>query len=429
MNWKSVKDPMHFSAAKSEQGSFDVQRGSMTGYASGTDYVPETGPAIVGEKGPELVMGKDGSTRITGSGPHVENLMKGDSVLPADKTKKLKGYADGTDIFKVNKAHAKDSAFKKGDLNRYDSDPRPDLELGSTADLFYNGDEHTRKIRQLDYETNPESQGKSAFEAGYQGRGFSDMYDAKGNLGRSKKMSDASYTEVRERMARPEVETLKPSQSITGYAEGTANAENEIRKRGPNFPHVERSGSYMSRPRYFDSAEQMYVAMGDRPANSYTEKDDRESYEVMAAFQRGEKPAKPEGMTQKEYMNRIKDYGAQAMLKGNLSPEELQKATRQAEQPLWKSKAEDKTAAMVKSVEGVRGPSGEKIQVKPLIPPPPPPEAKPSSRDDWAKDAQSSGMDWELESLDKGRQPEMAGASGMGTTSGDLLKAYLTSGQ
>jgi hypothetical protein len=45
------------------------------------------------------------------------------------------------------------------------------------------------------------------------------------------------------------------------------------------------------------------------------------------------------------------------------------------------------------------------------------------------EDAQSSGMDWELESLDKGRQPEMAGASGMGTTSGDLLKAYLTSGQ
>ena len=27
MNWKSVKDPMHFSAAKGEQGSFDVARG------------------------------------------------------------------------------------------------------------------------------------------------------------------------------------------------------------------------------------------------------------------------------------------------------------------------------------------------------------------------------------------------------------------
>jgi len=29
MNWKSVKDPMHFSAAKAEQGSFDIKRGSI----------------------------------------------------------------------------------------------------------------------------------------------------------------------------------------------------------------------------------------------------------------------------------------------------------------------------------------------------------------------------------------------------------------
>lgn len=29
MNWKSVKDPMHFSAAKSEQGSFDIKRASI----------------------------------------------------------------------------------------------------------------------------------------------------------------------------------------------------------------------------------------------------------------------------------------------------------------------------------------------------------------------------------------------------------------
>ena len=71
-------------------------------YAGGSDYVPETGPAIVGEKGPELVIGKDGSTRMTGSGAHVENLRQGDSVLPADKTKKLAGYADGTK--KANKS-------------------------------------------------------------------------------------------------------------------------------------------------------------------------------------------------------------------------------------------------------------------------------------------------------------------------------------
>jgi hypothetical protein len=86
-------------------------------YASGKDYVPKTGPAIVGEEGPELVMSKDGSARVTGSGAHVEKLKKGDSVLPADETKEalpgvgekvpsnksgalptgLTGYAEGTD--------------------------------------------------------------------------------------------------------------------------------------------------------------------------------------------------------------------------------------------------------------------------------------------------------------------------------------------
>jgi D-alanyl-D-alanine carboxypeptidase len=60
----------------------------MPKYASGTSYVPETGPAIVGEKGPELVMGKNGN-RITDAGAHVEKLNKGDSVLPADKTKNI----------------------------------------------------------------------------------------------------------------------------------------------------------------------------------------------------------------------------------------------------------------------------------------------------------------------------------------------------
>lgn len=66
-------------------------------YAAGDPYVPNTGPAIVGERGPELVIGQDGSSRLTGQGPRIENLNKGDSVIPADKTKKmLPAYAGGT---------------------------------------------------------------------------------------------------------------------------------------------------------------------------------------------------------------------------------------------------------------------------------------------------------------------------------------------
>lgn len=476
MNWKSVKDPMHFSAAKSEQGSFDVQRGSMASYASGTDYVPETGPAIVGEKGSELVMSQDGSSRLTVDGPHAENLQKGDSVLPADKTK---GYIEGENSF-LNYNMATGEKFKSGSL----------VNLRQRA--------HGQRISESVAEDNA---GFGRMQFGADGTDYGahnrNFYYDKDVMG-EKVTATGYYNQITDKHHSPEsgikqnvrnrpeaiqgkLDRWNMNDNAKRYAEGTANAEKEIRKRGPNFPHVERSGSYMSRPRYFDSAEQMYVAMGDRPAGpigSYTEKDDRESYEVIQAFQRGEKPDKPAGMTQKEYMNRIKDYGALAMLKGNLSPEELQKATKQAEQPLWTTKAQNKKEDWAKSVAGVRGPNGEKISVKPLVAPSAPAntdagnfaamdhvqEAKPSSRDDWAKGATGGGIDWELESLDKGRQPAeqltpptpppsrastasaappqqtmqpaqydaMGGVTvpaGMGPASGDLLKAYLTSGQ
>lgn len=78
-------------------GAKDPPHIQMAAYAKGEDYVPDTGPAIVGEKGPELVIGQDGSSRLTGDGPHVEKLNKGDSILPADKTKQiLPAYAKGT---------------------------------------------------------------------------------------------------------------------------------------------------------------------------------------------------------------------------------------------------------------------------------------------------------------------------------------------
>ena len=119
MNWRSVKDPMHFSAARSELGSFNISRGSLRGYASGVDFVPESGPAIVGELGHELVTGKDGSSRLTGSGSHIENLNKGDSVLPADKTGRLLSYADGTRLSNSKDKAVKTVKTKGGDYNVY----------------------------------------------------------------------------------------------------------------------------------------------------------------------------------------------------------------------------------------------------------------------------------------------------------------------
>ena len=119
MNWRSVKDPMHFSAARSELGSFNISRGSLRSYASGVDFVPESGPAIVGELGHELVTGKDGSSRLTGSGSHIENLNKGDSVLPADKTGRLLSYADGTRLSNSKDKAVKTVKTKGGDYNVY----------------------------------------------------------------------------------------------------------------------------------------------------------------------------------------------------------------------------------------------------------------------------------------------------------------------
>lgn len=41
-------------------------------------------------------------------------------------------------------------------VKRYPTDPRQELTLGSPADLFFNGDEKARKMRYLDYQTNPD---------------------------------------------------------------------------------------------------------------------------------------------------------------------------------------------------------------------------------------------------------------------------------
>ena len=101
----SFEDPMHFSAAKREGGSFDIAQQRMPGYASGTPYVPQTGIATVGELGSETIVGKDGIKK-TAAGAHTMMLRKGESVIPAGEKrsateiaaeyKNAKAFADGT---------------------------------------------------------------------------------------------------------------------------------------------------------------------------------------------------------------------------------------------------------------------------------------------------------------------------------------------
>ena len=101
----SFEDPMHFSAAKREGGSFDIAQQRMPGYASGTPYVPQTGIATVGELGSETIVGKSG-VRKTAAGAHPMMLRKGESVIPAGEKrsateiaaeyKNAKAFASGT---------------------------------------------------------------------------------------------------------------------------------------------------------------------------------------------------------------------------------------------------------------------------------------------------------------------------------------------
>jgi hypothetical protein len=119
---------------------------SPDAYASGKDYVPKTGPAIVGEEGPELVMSKDGSARVTGSGAHVEKLKKGDSVLPADETKEaLPGVAEKAPADKSGALPTGLTGYAKGTKATPKNDTG-ELMLDSDWQPYLDKEKHARYI-------------------------------------------------------------------------------------------------------------------------------------------------------------------------------------------------------------------------------------------------------------------------------------------
>jgi hypothetical protein len=66
MNWRSVKDPMHFSAARAEQGSFDINRGgAMAGEVQGG---AATGGGPMAFAGGQPIGGGMGGMRMPGMG-------------------------------------------------------------------------------------------------------------------------------------------------------------------------------------------------------------------------------------------------------------------------------------------------------------------------------------------------------------------------
>ena len=88
-NFRSTPDPMHFSVAQGEGGTVPLDRqGNIKGYASGSPSVPNSGPAIVGEKGREKVK-RDGKTLVTPGRATAVNLKKGDRVEPHEDNSAL----------------------------------------------------------------------------------------------------------------------------------------------------------------------------------------------------------------------------------------------------------------------------------------------------------------------------------------------------
>ena len=57
-------------------------------FANGTDSAPMTGAALMGEKGPELLVGSSGSRMVGASGPAISGINKGDRVITNANLKK-----------------------------------------------------------------------------------------------------------------------------------------------------------------------------------------------------------------------------------------------------------------------------------------------------------------------------------------------------
>jgi hypothetical protein len=99
------------------------------------------------------------------------------------------------------------------------------------------------------------------------------------------------------------------------------------------------------------------------------EKGGLEEKEIIDKLTRGERvdPDKPPStMTKRELANRIRDYGMPALVSGAYSAEEYAKITKQADQPQWKSTAQDKAGEWIKNQSAE---AQAKKTMKPLVPP------------------------------------------------------------
>ena len=95
---------------------------NIRAYAEGTNYVPKTGPAIVGEKGHELVIGKDG-VKVTPNEATVVNLNQGDKVIPSGTVRPLMGSGESTPMAPIGRIDSPAELKMKKYLEGVPNDP------------------------------------------------------------------------------------------------------------------------------------------------------------------------------------------------------------------------------------------------------------------------------------------------------------------
>jgi hypothetical protein len=106
-----------------------------------------------------------------------------------------------------------------------------------------------------------------------------------------------------------------------------------------------------------------------RSPTSSIDRGSADEFAIRAKLEKGERvdPDKPPPtMTKRELASRIEQFGMPALASGAYSPDEYWKITKQADQPQWKSTAQDKAGEWIKnqSAEAMA-----KKSLKPLVPP------------------------------------------------------------
>lgn len=175
----------------------------MKGYAGGTNNVPQTGPAVVGEKGSELVVGKNGVS-VTPNQAAVVNLNQGDQVITSKGWRGFTKYLTG----KENKGIYSRPAFKQNADEAEGFKSKTQQELG-----------YEKHIIDIDWKLDPENNdlGRTAIPgiAGSTDVSQGDLNKWYEKMGLKKKLVDQMYEGERYQTSRQDLDEASVQRALT----------------------------------------------------------------------------------------------------------------------------------------------------------------------------------------------------------------------